>query len=164
MNIHEGSKCSFDKITKKCKEVYNDCEDQTLTSCSTYILKDTSKYCIIDKGLCITQYDQCETYNDEVEEADRNKEDCESVLPRYISEKNSYKCVFSETKTCEKQKLETCEDYEGNNEDFCNRINLLNLTLIIAFLTIINALPNLQIVINIVHKRTKIKKHVNQLY
>ena len=124
MNQHGGSKCSFDKTTKTCKEVYNDCEDQTLESCLTYRLQDTNKYCIIDKGLCITQYDQCEIYNDEVEEANRSKEDCESILPRYISEVNSYKCVFTESKTCEKLKLETCEDYEGNNEDFCNKIKL----------------------------------------
>ena len=124
MNMNRGSKCVFDKEAKICKEVYKDCKDQTLTSCSTYRLDDTKKYCIIDKGLCIEQYDQCEIYNNEIDEAKRSKDDCESILPRYSTYSDSYTCVFTESKTCEKKKLETCEDYEGNNEYFCKQIKL----------------------------------------
>ena len=120
MNINKGSKCVFDKENKECKEVYKDCEDKTsLESCIMYQLEDTNKNCIMDKDLCIEQYKSCEAYNDAVEEINRKKEECESILPR-----DSYKCIFKDSKTCQKKKLEACEDYEGNNEYFCNKISL----------------------------------------
>ena len=123
MNINKGSKCIFDKEKKECKEVYQNCEDQTSReSCIRYKLEDTNKYCFPDGDLCIEQYKSCEAYDEEIEEANRKKEDCESILPSYTD--GDYKCIFTESKTCTKKKLETCEDYEGINEDFCNKITL----------------------------------------
>ena len=124
MNVNKGSKCFFDNEKKECKEIYKDCEDQTsVESCLLYQLENTKKYCFYDNDLCFEQYKYCENYNDEVEEADRKKEECESILPNYI-DSYSYKCIFTESKTCEKKKLETCEEYEGNSKNFCNQIKI----------------------------------------
>ena len=121
MNVNKGSKCIFDKEKKECKEVYLDCEDKTSAlDCIMYKLEDTNKNCFPDGDLCIEQYKSCEAYNDAIEEANRKKEECESILPIYND--GDYKCIFTESKTCTKKKLEACEDYEGSNEYFCNNI------------------------------------------
>ena len=130
MNYENGLKCVLDSETKECKEVYKECKDFTDEDlCNIYSPEDTDKQCIFKNNECVEDYKYCETYSSQVLEKDRKAEDCASIIPIYY-DGFKYKCVYDESKkSCNKQKIETCEDYEGNDEDFCTSITLTDYSL-----------------------------------
>ena len=112
MNNENGLKCVLDSETKECKEVYKECKDFTDEDlCNIYSPEDSDKQCIFKNNECVEVYRDCETYSSQVLEKDRKAEDCASIIPKY-NDGFKYKCVYDESKiSCNKQKIETCEDY-----------------------------------------------------
>ena len=119
-----GKKCALDSATKECKEVTKECKDFTdQLYCQTYSPEDDNKYCLFINDKCQEEYRYCEAYSSSISDNNRKKEECQSIIPKY-SDGYKYKCIYSDLNSCEKKKIENCEEYEGTNEDYCNSITL----------------------------------------
>ena len=116
----EGYKCVLEN--KECKkvEIQKECEDFTSKNeCLAYDLKKDGKKCVFKNNKCIEEYKNCEAYNTLVSEADRKKENCESIYS-YKEGSRVYKCVFSsDSKKCERKEGRECSDYTGSDAEEC---------------------------------------------
>ena len=84
--------------------------------CNSHTLKDSEKRCLFTTK-CIEVYKTCDLYEENVS-TNKKKEDCEIIEPDYQDGK-IYKCIFDqENSECTKKVLK-CEDYTGQNEDYC---------------------------------------------
>ena len=122
----EGYKSSYSENGKKCalqnnecKQVNIECGDFTSKNeCLNYNPGKDRKKSVFKNNLCVEDYEDCQAYNDLVSEADRKKSDCESIY----THKNGYqmfKCIFSESKTCESKQVYKCSDYTGTDAEEC---------------------------------------------
>ena len=113
----EGKKCALQN--KQCKEANIECGDYTTKDeCLKFNPGKDGKKCVFKNNLCVEDYEDCQTYNDLVSEADRKKADCESIYS-YKSGYQMFKCVFSESKTCESKQVYKCSDYTGTDAEEC---------------------------------------------
>ena len=116
-------KCALDSSTKECKEVKKECKDFTDELCLYHTPNNENKYCLFIDNKCQEEYSYCEAYSSSISENNRKKEECESIIPKYL-DGYQYKCIFTDSKTCEKKKIENCEDYEGTDEDHCESLTI----------------------------------------
>ena len=116
-NHGTGKKCVLEN--KQCKEVNIECGDFTSKyECLKYDPGKEGKKCIFKNNLCMEEYKDCQTYNDLVSEADRKKADCESIYS-FKDTGRTYKCVFSDSKLCERKQVRKCSDYTGSDAEEC---------------------------------------------
>ena len=112
-----GKKCVLEN--KQCKEVKLECGDFTSKyECLNYDPGKEGKKCIFKNNLCVEEYKDCQAYNDLVSEADRKKADCESIYS-FMDNYKTYKCVFSDSKLCEREQVRKCSDYTGSDAEEC---------------------------------------------
>ena len=92
------------------------CSDFTDKSgCKDFTPTDPNKKCYFDNGVCKEIYKSCELYNAKTSSENKNEADCKATKEynEYGNIDYSYICVFDKDKTCKKQKLTKCEDYES---------------------------------------------------
>ena len=125
--------CEFSGTTCQTKDKV--CEDFSSYDCYSFTPKDTNTICDSTQGICKTLYKTCELYDANVEEAKKNKEDCESIRI-YLDNDNygrydeHHYCSYTGT-TCstKERKCEdipdqyTCEDYSPTDDTICVFIN-----------------------------------------
>ena len=103
------------------------CSDFTYESgCDDFTPTDSNKKCYFDNGVCKEIYKSCELYNAKTSSENKNEADCKATKEynEYGNIDYSYICVFDKDKTCKKQKLTKCEDYESwMDENHCYNIN-----------------------------------------
>ena len=114
--IDHLNKCEIDgsnncsPTAKKCAD-YKIQEDKDY-SCTQFATTDSdNKICVLSGNQCIEQYKTCSIYNTQVEQENRNKNNCESIQ---IYESNQFveskKCVFDATnKECNEKPLDCSE-------------------------------------------------------
>ena len=126
ITVGYNDKCILKDQT--CQKVHKKCEDfekQSYTEhyCHISEHEDPEMKCAFGDGKCRDMFLNCEAYNNKIEIEDRKKEDCESIIPTYENDANLYACVFSESNTCDKKKIENCEDFGGQNETHCESLS-----------------------------------------
>lgn len=105
------------KLKKECIEITKK------DVCNNHIPEDTTKRCIFKNGLCEEDYITCEKYNEKIEESQRKQVECELIAPIY-NDRKVYKCSYDiATKTCN-PKIVFCEDYKGQDEDYCTSLSV----------------------------------------
>jgi hypothetical protein len=115
--------CKVKDGEEECKEVKKECKDFTDELCLYHTPNNENKYCLFIDNKCQEEYSYCEAYSSSISENNRKKEECESIIPKYL-DGYQYKCIFTDSKTCEKKKIENCEDYEGTDEDYCESLTI----------------------------------------
>lgn len=126
-NYQTGNKykCIYSDSDHKCtKKEIEKCEDYKGYSNSfcTNIRFDNSMNfdisCTFKDNQCITQYNDCNSYNNIIrDENKRKKEECEALIINSIYEK----CIFDdEIKRCESVSLH-CSEYRGTNPNECEQ-------------------------------------------
>ena len=115
------SECYLDS-DKNCVIRKKECSQLRSSICNEHTFDDSSKSnkrCLYtDDDECKEIYKKCSDYNT-LEEAQRNKKDCEIIESTEESNPFLFKCVFdSNKKECTKEKKD-CSDYKGYDSDEC---------------------------------------------
>ena len=125
-NVNPLYECYFDEDAKSCKERKKSCSKLTESLCETQELDDSTKKCLFVNNECKEIYKTCLDYTTKVEARSRIKEDCEIIIYKDSRYHYIYNCTFdgidNENK-CE-ENLFQCEDYKGQDEDFCNSLSI----------------------------------------
>lgn len=123
-------KCEYNEgcipVSRVCDDYKREDDPENLCSLLSTKGDSTIKRCVLDGEICKEVYKNCELYNNNVEDKDKNKIDCESITPIYdTSAENSlnYKCVYDQsTKTCSR-KIVKCEEYKGQDANYCRSLS-----------------------------------------
>ena len=115
------SECYLDSDSN-CVIRKKECSQLSPSICNEHTFDDSSKSnkrCLYtDDDGCKEIYKKCSDYNT-LEEAQRNKKDCEIIESTEESNPFLFKCVFdSNKKECTKEKKD-CSDYKGYDSDEC---------------------------------------------
>ena len=119
----QSSICFLDEDDEnKCKSRKRKCEEiQKEGVCNNQALEDKNKRCLFTGSKCIEIYKTCDLYQENV--SNKNKGDCEIIEPNY-ADQLIYKCEFNEkNQECSKKKLK-CEEYLGQDEDYCKSLKV----------------------------------------
>ena len=95
------------------------CEDaKNSYECSSITPTNSKKSCIYENEECKEQYKDCDSYNNNGEET-VTKSVCESI----ILSSDSYKCVFKEGNTCEREKIDCSDITKEKYKQECSGIS-----------------------------------------
>ena len=115
-NRDYSHKCSFEDNT--CKTIQRECNEATDSD-------DCNKIILSDKERCIYKDDKCEKFYKNCEDYDGTDSDtCELIQPfksmYELDDENE--CVFENDKCVKKKKEYKYCDYDGGNEEICERL------------------------------------------
>lgn len=117
-SVSYSNKCVFDS-DNKCKMELKVCEDaKNSYECSSITPTNSKKSCIYENEECKEQYKDCDSYNNNGEET-VTKSVCESI----ILSSDSYKCVFKEGNTCEREKIDCSDITKEKYKQECSGIS-----------------------------------------
>ena len=113
--VWAGSKCS--KELRKCSD-YGKRNEDTEDTCGKLFSEVTGKICSFNNktNICEEKYEDCESYNDNVELAKRKAEECGAIELRDLN----YKCRFiknTDNSYCQKFEVK-CSDFDKEEECF----------------------------------------------
>ena len=114
-----------DKNEKICKKRKKDCYKLNDEYCNSQELENKSKRCLYNqnKQECETVYKTCENFNRETVNTEKIESNCTKIKPLYDNDQHIYKCDYNEG-TCSQKKIICGEDYEGNDEEYCESLSI----------------------------------------